>query len=170
MTAEFDSSRHSYRESVEKSISFAGKTHEFYLRAKVQHLLRVLRRELGHVESLRLLDVGCGIGLADAMLRDRVALLAGVDQSAGCVAAARGSAAYSSLLPPRSSASSRTCTEYCEYLSLSTSMFIFLMTAFTSWSSTWLNTVGCRMLHISSMPSLVVSYISNSSRSLLVFS
>ena len=89
MNAEFDSLRPSYRESVERSIAFAGKKHEFYLRAKVQHLLRVLRRELGHVESLRLLDVGCGIGLADAMLRDRVAFLAGVDESSDCVATAR---------------------------------------------------------------------------------
>ncbi len=89
MNAEFDSSQHSYRESLEKSISFAGKKHEFYLRAKVQHLLRVLRRELGDFESLKLLDVGCGIGLADAMLRDQVAFLAGVDASADCVATAR---------------------------------------------------------------------------------
>ncbi len=89
MNAEFDLSRDDYRESLERSISFAGKKHEFYLRAKVQHLLRVLRSGLGDVESLRLLDVGCGIGLVDAMLRDRVAFLAGVDESADCVATAR---------------------------------------------------------------------------------
>lgn len=89
MSAEFDSFQNDYQQSLETAVAFAGKSHEFYLQAKVQHLLRVLSAKLGDVAQLKLLDVGCGIGLADSRLKDRVGFLAGVDESARCVAAAR---------------------------------------------------------------------------------
>jgi SAM-dependent methyltransferase len=84
----FDRYRDGYEEAVEEAISFAGQEHEFYLDAKARRLLALARRHLG-ARPLRVLDVGCGTGLADRLLLPHVAALEGVDVSEGMVDRAR---------------------------------------------------------------------------------
>ena len=85
---DFDRYRESYEEALDEAISFAGQEHEFYVEAKARRLLELARRHRGG-RPLRVLDVGCGIGLTDRLLLPHVSSLEGVDVSAGMVERAR---------------------------------------------------------------------------------
>jgi SAM-dependent methyltransferase len=86
--AAFDAFQDSYRQEIERSIAFAGRRHDFYTRVKVGRLLRLARAQVGPPERLRVLDVGCGIGLTDGLLAPHVGTLHGVDVAPGCLAVA----------------------------------------------------------------------------------
>jgi SAM-dependent methyltransferase len=88
-TAEFDSHADSYREAVEESIGFSGIELDFFARRKADLLLDVVARRVGDPAGLTLLDVGCGIGVTDRFLVDRVGRMLGVDMSHEAVARAR---------------------------------------------------------------------------------
>ncbi len=75
----FDRHASDYRESVERSVAFAGKDVDFYAERKAVHLLDLVRRHLGPPAGLRALDVGCGVGVTDALLVDEFAALEGID-------------------------------------------------------------------------------------------
>ena len=88
MKAEFDRFDQTYEAELDDAISFAGQEHEFYVDAKVRRLLELARRRLGP-RPLRVLDVGCGVGLTDARLLPHVEELEGVDVSPGMIERAR---------------------------------------------------------------------------------
>ena len=77
----FDQHADSYQESVEASIAFAKVDHAFATECKARHLLSLCSRLLGPPSELRLLDVGCGVGLTDALLVDKIGRLHGIDVS-----------------------------------------------------------------------------------------
>jgi len=87
MSAPFDEYRDSYRDEVEKSISFVGQDLDFFTEAKAEALLRLARDRLGDPATVRALDVGCGPGETDALL-GAFRELHGVDVSAELVARA----------------------------------------------------------------------------------
>jgi ubiquinone/menaquinone biosynthesis C-methylase UbiE len=89
MTGSFDKYACAYSEEVERSISFIGQKHDFFMQAKVDAILEVARDLLGAPETLRLLDVGCGVGLASELLAPAVGSVSGVDVSESTVAQAR---------------------------------------------------------------------------------
>jgi SAM-dependent methyltransferase len=89
MSAEFDSHAASYRDEVNRAVSFAGTDVEFFAERKAQILVDVARRRVGDPAGLAVLDVGCGIGLVDGYLVDRFQSVAGVDVSASELAVAR---------------------------------------------------------------------------------
>ncbi len=93
--ATFDTYAVGYAETVNDSVRFAGQTVEFFTAAKVRELLRTARSLGVAPDTVRVLDVGCGPGLADRLLLPHVASVDGVDVSAGMVAlaAARNPAA-----------------------------------------------------------------------------
>jgi SAM-dependent methyltransferase len=87
--AAFDSHADSYRSAVEDSISFSGMELDFFARRKAALLLDLAARRLGDPANLTLLDVGCGVGITDRFLVERVGRLLGVDSSYEAVDRAR---------------------------------------------------------------------------------
>ena len=79
---------HSYAREVESVIPFTHQGHEFFTRAKVNHLLTLIAHRVGEPSEASVLDVGCGPGVTDAMLVPHVKSLTGVDISPGMVATA----------------------------------------------------------------------------------
>jgi SAM-dependent methyltransferase len=85
----FDGYRMTYRETVEDSVRFSGLSHEFFLRAKIDVLRRIIA-ERGLTEPIRALDVGCGIGALHPLARNLLPNLSGCDISGESIARARG--------------------------------------------------------------------------------
>jgi SAM-dependent methyltransferase len=76
---DFDEYSDGYRDAVEDSISFVGADLDFFTRAKAQALLELVRDRIGEPTRTSFLDVGCGPGETDRLLKGRVGRLAGVD-------------------------------------------------------------------------------------------
>jgi SAM-dependent methyltransferase len=86
---DFDSFAETYEQEVATAIRFAGIPHRFFLEAKLDHLLATLRRRFENLPRLRVLDLGCGIGLIDEVLKVHLPKLVGVDVSEKVLQAAR---------------------------------------------------------------------------------
>lgn len=80
MTKEFDPHAQTYQIEIEKSIKFFGQKHAFFVRDKVEQLFNAFI-EVGPLKSLKVLDVGCGIGLGHDAIAHAVGELHGVDVS-----------------------------------------------------------------------------------------
>jgi ubiquinone/menaquinone biosynthesis C-methylase UbiE len=87
--ADFDSYTQDYREQIERSISFVKQDHEYFVRNKVRHLLGVTTRHVGYPKDLSILDVGCGIGLADRHLVGEFDTVWGADISKDSIKVAK---------------------------------------------------------------------------------
>ncbi len=86
MTTPFDDASPEYADLVQDSISFAGQEHGYFVKRKVEALTDVTRRNLGDLAQLRALDIGCGVGTAEAYMRGLFGHLLACDpsvQSAG---------------------------------------------------------------------------------------
>jgi SAM-dependent methyltransferase len=95
--SQFDKHADSYIEDVQRSIDFCGQELAYFTRRKVELLLDVIHRRLGDAAKLSILDVGCGIGQTDELLRPHVGQLYGVDVAAEAIkraAQANPSVAY----------------------------------------------------------------------------
>ena len=66
---DFNQSRGNYRETIERSISFAGKGLDFFTEVKAEYARKVLKRLLPEVTQPRTLDIGCGHGIMHPYLR-----------------------------------------------------------------------------------------------------
>ena len=91
MSVDFDAYQSSYREEVERSISFSGQDVDFFAEVKAHALLGLARRRIGDPAGLRALDVGCGVGVTDRHLAGRFGELHGVDITPGVIEQARRS-------------------------------------------------------------------------------
>lgn len=85
----FDGYSESYDDVMKKSIGFLGQKHDYYTEAKVEHLLGNLKKLYGSTQTLRVLDVGCGIGKTDGFLFPNLGSLSGVDVSSASIECAR---------------------------------------------------------------------------------
>ena len=88
MSEGFDPYADRYEELIDRSVSFSGRGHAFFVRIRAERLLDLVRRRIGDPSNLRALDVGCGVGTMDAHL-GAFAALEGVDLSERMVATAR---------------------------------------------------------------------------------
>jgi SAM-dependent methyltransferase len=88
VSTRFDEYRDTYRDEVERSISFIGQGLDFFTTVKAEALLELARRRLGDPRTLRALDVGCGPGEIHGLLGE-LGDLHGVDVSEKLVAQAR---------------------------------------------------------------------------------
>lgn len=89
MNPTFDKYDKSYDELVKKSIGFMGRKHDYYTQVKADCLLENLQKLYGEARTLRVLDVGCGIGMTDRFLSPSLEKLAGVDISSASIERAR---------------------------------------------------------------------------------
>jgi ubiquinone/menaquinone biosynthesis C-methylase UbiE len=80
---DYDDVRDRYREELDRAVSFAGTSHDFFTRAKADELLRLAQTHVGEPTDLDAVDVGCGIGLTDRHLAGRFRSLTGTDVSPG---------------------------------------------------------------------------------------
>ena len=85
----FDAVAHDYDVTVERSLAMFGREIDFFHRNKIHHLARVARRANIDLQAAHVLDIGCGTGAADRMLRPMVSSLAGADVSSEMVAEAK---------------------------------------------------------------------------------
>jgi SAM-dependent methyltransferase len=81
----FDRYADSYVDDVQRSIAFARTEHDYFTRRKAGTLVELAARHVGAPGSLRVLDVGCGIGATDRHLAAAFAQLYGVDVSGEAV-------------------------------------------------------------------------------------
>jgi len=88
MQPSFDAYKDSYQREIESSIAFSGCDLDFFTRVKAERLVNLANRWLGEPRNLRVLDIGCGVGLTDKHLCGRFGALWGVDISPGCLASA----------------------------------------------------------------------------------
>jgi SAM-dependent methyltransferase len=88
MSIDFDDHAAGYREAVERSTSFSGKSLHFFTAVKVRLLLELISRHVGGSREPALLDVGCGTGVTDELILPHAGGLVGVDTSEEMVAQA----------------------------------------------------------------------------------
>ena len=84
----FDAYKDSYQREIESSIAFSGRGLDFFTRVKAERLVKLARRWLGEPSRLRVLDIGCGVGLTDKYVANHFGGLWGVDISPGCLESA----------------------------------------------------------------------------------
>jgi SAM-dependent methyltransferase len=77
----FDRYAADYRMAVNEAVRVGAVDVDRMAGSKVQLLCRVMRQQLGDPRKLKVLDVGCGIGLVDGELVSHVAELHGIDTS-----------------------------------------------------------------------------------------
>lgn len=88
MEAEFDRYGGEYEQLVEDSIGWSGADHAFFVEEKARRLVSLVRRHVGDPTRARVVDVGCGIGLAHRYLAG-IGELHGADVSAASIEHAR---------------------------------------------------------------------------------
>lgn len=76
---DFNDSKDSYRASIEESIRFAGKDHDFFIAAKADYLGRLIKQHAPTLAKPRVLDIGCGHGLIHPYLSKLGLDVVGVD-------------------------------------------------------------------------------------------
>ena len=66
---DFDRFAETYEHEVEEATRFARLPHEFFLEVKVATCWTNLSGSFENFSELRVLDVGCGVGLTDQLLK-----------------------------------------------------------------------------------------------------
>jgi SAM-dependent methyltransferase len=89
MGIDFNDYKDRYQKELQSAISFIGQDVDFFTEVKANYLLDVAKRHFGDLKKLRILDVGCGIGLTDSFLTSSFGSLEGVDIAEGVVEKAR---------------------------------------------------------------------------------
>lgn len=87
--ADFERYKDIYQQEIQKSISFIGQDLDFFTKVKVDCLLDLTRRYVGNPSRLKILDVGCGVGITDHHLTGHFRKLNGIDLSPGVVRKAK---------------------------------------------------------------------------------
>src|SRR4051812_47461516 len=87
--AEFDHHSDGYSEKIGDALSIFGKGHDFFVRSKAEVLLPAFASLGTNLAALRVLDVGCGVGLVHRYIAGSVGKLDGTDISSSSLDVAR---------------------------------------------------------------------------------
>jgi SAM-dependent methyltransferase len=103
---DFDDVAAGYGQEVDRAVAFSGQTQGFFLDVKAQQIEDAIRDRLGEPSAVHALEVGCGPGLMQLRLRQRIGRLWGMDLSLGCLAQANqaGQASQAGLAATRAGA------------------------------------------------------------------
>jgi SAM-dependent methyltransferase len=85
---DFDDVAANYAREVDRAVAFSGQAQGFFLDVKARQIEEAVRDRLGEPSTVRALEVGCGPGLMQLRLRQRIGHLWGMDLSLGCLAQA----------------------------------------------------------------------------------
>lgn len=86
---EFDRYSGTYSQDIGSAIEIFGKEHDFFVRNKAEILLPALAQIDADISCLKVLDVGCGVGLVHRYIAPAVRCLYGADVSGASIEAAR---------------------------------------------------------------------------------
>lgn len=75
----FDNHTKDYSEQVQRAIPVVAVKHEVFLSEKANQLVQLCLKQFGATSKLRVLDVGCGVGLMESALIGNFKSLVGVD-------------------------------------------------------------------------------------------
>lgn len=89
VAATFDDASTAYASEINAAMSFSGLDVDRFAKAKAERLIALGRARLGDPATLRVLDLGCGIGTFDRHLAGAFGALHGLDISADSIAHAR---------------------------------------------------------------------------------
>ena len=81
----FDNYVETYKKEVQSSINFIGKDVDFFIELKADLIIKLAGKNFGNLSSIKVLDIGSGIGLIDRFLTRKIKNLYGVDISPGAV-------------------------------------------------------------------------------------
>lgn len=76
----FDEHSADYSQKMDRALTVVGLEHDFFFEAKVRHILEA-RRRLAANAAVRVLEIGCGIGLLTQRLRPLLTDVWGIDPS-----------------------------------------------------------------------------------------
>lgn len=101
----FDDYTETYIKEIQSSIGFIHKDVNFFLKLKADKLLEIAKRHFGDLDEIKVLDIGCGIGLMDTFLADSFKDFNGVDVEPGIIekASARNPGVNYELYDPENS-------------------------------------------------------------------
>jgi SAM-dependent methyltransferase len=101
----FDDYTETYKKEIQSSIGFIHKDVDFFLKLKADKLLEIAKGHFGDRDDIKVLDIGCGIGLMDTFLADRFKDFSGVDVEPGVIekASARNPGVNYELYDPENS-------------------------------------------------------------------
>jgi SAM-dependent methyltransferase len=86
---DFEKHKDIYLEEVQNSISFISKDVDFFTEVKARQLRELAQKYMGKPSDLKVLDVGCGIGLTDRFLTGHFGKVYGIDVAKGLVQKAK---------------------------------------------------------------------------------
>ena len=78
-----------YEKELDAVLAFSGQSLDFYAQTKAELLLDVVQGEFSDAGAVRALDLGCGVGLTDELIKHRLPGLTGIDVSIDCLKVAR---------------------------------------------------------------------------------
>ncbi len=81
----FDDYVDNYQQKIQESMDFIGVNADFFIQVKAEMVLELVKKYCGHLSSIRVLDIGSGIGLVDRSLAPAIKNLFGVDTEEGVV-------------------------------------------------------------------------------------
>ncbi len=91
MASGFDSYAKEYRDIIDRVSGLSGEKYEFFIRFRVERIKNKLAKTGAGTQIQRILDLGCGIGVAAEVLKAAfpLAAITGIDSSQECIAEAR---------------------------------------------------------------------------------
>ena len=76
---DFNTYKNTYTQTIEESLRFSGKEHDFFTRVKADSLKKIIERFLPKNKDLSLLDIGCGHGFIHKHLKEKNLKITGVE-------------------------------------------------------------------------------------------
>lgn len=85
----FDDYVETYEKEIQSSIGFIGQDHDFFIKVKADIIKKIAKEKFGNSNDIRILDIGCGIGLIDYRIASEFKNLYGVDVEEGVIEKAK---------------------------------------------------------------------------------